>query len=305
MHHYLAVSYIVPSHAIETMGQKSKDTLSVRPQSRGGKRSPSRSPRPKNRKPTPPASYASEGVKNNDILNLPSSDYKLLVLVTLIAAAVRLFRIYQPTSVVFDEVHFGGFATKYIKGKFFMDVHPPLAKLLITLAGWLAGFNGDFDFKDIGKDYLEPGVPYVAMRMLPAILGVLTVSLMFLTLKATGCRTSTAVMGAGVVIFDNALTTQSRLILLDSPLVFFTALTALSFSCFTNQQELGPSYAFRGPWWFWLAATGVSLGATLSVKWVGLFTMGWVGSLTVLQLWVLLGDSKTVTPVCFYGPIEH
>jgi dolichyl-phosphate-mannose-protein mannosyltransferase len=82
-----------------------------------------------------------------------------------------------------------------------MDVHPPLAKLLITLAGWLAGFDGNFDFKDIGKDYLEPGVPYVAMRMLPAILGVLTVPLMFLTLKASGCHTSSAVMGAAAVIF--------------------------------------------------------------------------------------------------------
>lgn len=96
---------------------------------------------------------------------------------------------------------FGGFATKYIKGRFFMDVHPPLAKLLITLAGWLAGFKGDFDFKEIGKDYLEPGVPYVAMRMLPAILGVLTVPIMFLTLKATGCRTNTAVLGAGAILF--------------------------------------------------------------------------------------------------------
>lgn len=178
-----------------------------------------------------------------------------------------------------------------------MDVHPPLAKLLITLAGWLAGFDGEFDFKDIGKDYIEPGVPYVAMRMLPAIMGVLTVSLMFLTLKATGCRSSTAVMGAGVVIFENALTTQSRLILLDSPLIFFTALTALTFTCFSNQQEMGPSHAFKGPWWFWLVASGLSLGATLSVKWVGLFTMAWVGSLTIIQLWVLLGDSKTVTPV--------
>lgn len=96
---------------------------------------------------------------------------------------------------------------------------------------------------------------------------------------------------------DNALTAQSRLILLDSPLVFFTALTALTFSCFTNQQELGPAHAFRGPWWFWLVASGLSLGATLSVKWVGLFTMAWVGSLTILQLWVLVGDSKNVTPV--------
>ncbi|KAK9860915.1 hypothetical protein MYU51_006309 [Penicillium brevicompactum] len=274
------------------MGQK-KDTL--RPQSRSG-RSRSRSPKPKSKPAAVPQSYASEGVKNNDIFQLPGSDYKLIVLVTMIAAAVRLFRIYQPTSVVFDEVHFGGFASKYIKGKFFMDVHPPLAKLLLTLAGWLAGFDGNFDFKDIGKDYLEPGVPYVAMRMLPAILGVLTVPLMFLTLRVTGCRSSTAALGAGLVIFDNALVTQSRLILLDSPLIFFTALTALAFSCFTNQQELGPAYAFRGPWWFWLVFTGLSLGATLSVKWVGLFTMAWVGSLTALQLWVLLGDSKTVTP---------
>ena len=101
---------------------------------------------------------------------------------------------------------FGGFASKYIKGKFFMDVHPPLAKLLLTLAGWLAGFDGDFDFKDIGKDYLEPGVPYVAMRLLPAIMGVMTVPMMFLTLKASGCRTMTAALGAGMIIFG----TKSR-----------------------------------------------------------------------------------------------
>lgn len=91
------------------MGQKSKDTLSVRPQSRGG-RSPSRSPKPKDRKPTKSTSYASEGVKDYDILDLPASDYKLLALVTLIAGAVRLFRIYQPSSVVFDEVQYVLFA---------------------------------------------------------------------------------------------------------------------------------------------------------------------------------------------------
>lgn len=43
--------------------------------------------------------------------------------------------------------------------------------------------------------------------------------------------------------------------------------------------------------------TGLGLGATVSVKWVGLFTIAWVGSLTLLQLWVLLGDTRTVTPV--------
>ena len=177
-----------------------------------------------------------------------------------------------------------------------MDVHPPLAKLLITLAGWVAGFDGNFDFKDIGKDYLEPGVPYVAMRLLPAILGILTIPTMFLTLKAAGCKTRTAAMGAGLLIFENGLVTQSRLILLDSPLIICTAFTALAWTCFTNQHELGPERAFDASWWLWLVATGLGLGATVSVKWVGLFTIAWVGSLTIVQLWVLLGDTTTVTP---------
>ncbi|KAL7275884.1 Dolichyl-phosphate-mannose--protein mannosyltransferase 1 [Rhizina undulata] len=258
-------------------------------------RSQSPSPSRKRVKISKAAKEPDSAVKDHDIFSLPSSDYRILGFLTALAVIVRLFRIYQPTSVVFDEVHFGGFATKYIKGRFFMDVHPPLAKLLITLAGFLAGFDGSFDFKEIGKDYLESNVPYVAMRMLPAVLGVLVIPTMFLTLKAAGCSTTTAVLGAGLIIFENALVTQSRLILLDSPLVIFTALTALSWTSFLNLHEQGPSKAFGPNWWFWLAFTGLSLGATVSVKWVGLFTIAWVGSLTILQLWFLLGDNR-ITP---------
>lgn len=45
-----------------------------------------------------------ETVKDNDIMNLPSSDFQFMIFLSILAVGVRLFRIYQPSSVVFDEV---------------------------------------------------------------------------------------------------------------------------------------------------------------------------------------------------------
>lgn len=65
------------------------------------KRTPNGTSKPAQGKPT---DYSSHGVTDNDIFLLPGSDLQLLGLLTAVAAIVRLFRIYQPTSVVFDEV---------------------------------------------------------------------------------------------------------------------------------------------------------------------------------------------------------
>lgn len=225
----------------------------------------------------------------------PKTDRQLLVGINVVALVVRLFNLNYPSSVVFDEVHFGGFASKYIKGAFFMDVHPPLAKMLFALVSWLAGFDGNFDFKDIGKDYLEPGVPYVAMRLMPALLGVGLVSTTFLTLRASGCSQVIAVMASLLVTFENGLLTNARLILLDSPLITATALTALAFQKFTVVDEDHTQH-FSSRWWTYLGLTGLFLGATVSIKWVGLFTIGWIGIITMYQLFNHLGNLKIGVP---------
>ncbi|KAI5117016.1 hypothetical protein M0805_001615 [Coniferiporia weirii] len=227
-------------------------------------------------------------------LKLTSGEWKLLAFVMVIAAGVRLFRLSRPNSVVFDEVHFGKFASKYIKTQYYVDVHPPLAKLLITLAAFVSGYDGNFDFKDIGK-YYEAGVPYVAMRMVPATLGLFLVPLTYLTLRALDCRATTALLGALFVTFENGLVTQSRHILLDSPLIFFTALTTFLWVGFCNEDR---HKSFTTQWWTWLTLSGLGLGAVVSCKWVGLFTIATVGFSTLLQLWRLLGDLR-VSPRLF------
>ncbi|KAF8919457.1 glycosyltransferase family 39 protein [Mucidula mucida] len=220
-------------------------------------------------------------------LNLTGGEWKLLIMLSLLASSVRLFRLSKPNSVVFDEVHFGKFASRYIKTQYFVDVHPPLAKLLITLAAFLFGYDGQFDFKDIGKVY--ENVPYVAMRMVPAVLGVATVPIAYLTLRALDCRATTALLAALFITFENGMITQSRHILLDSPLIFFTALTVFFWVGFCNEDKHKP---FTDSWWGWLTLSGLSLGAVVSCKWVGLFTIATVGVSTLQQLWNLLGDIR-------------
>ncbi|KNC72362.1 dolichyl-phosphate-mannose-protein mannosyltransferase, partial [Sphaeroforma arctica JP610] len=67
-------------------------------------------------------------------------------------------------------------------GTWFFDVHPPLGKLMFAAAGWLAGYDGSFSFKEIHMDYLKHDVPYVAMRMVSAISGAMLVPLAYKTL---------------------------------------------------------------------------------------------------------------------------
>ena len=50
--------------------------------------------------------FSSEGVADHDVFLLPGSDYQILGALTVLGAAIRLFRIYQPSSVVFDEVQY-------------------------------------------------------------------------------------------------------------------------------------------------------------------------------------------------------
>ncbi|KAI9225614.1 MAG: glycosyltransferase family 39 protein [Piptocephalis tieghemiana] len=218
-------------------------------------------------------------------------EWRLLAILMLVAIAVRLFNITRPDSVVFDEVHFGGFSGKYINSTFFMDVHPPLAKLMLAGAGSAAGYDGQFNFSKIRMDYIKPGVPYVAMRMLPAVQGILLVPTAYLTLRVGGGSVASATLAALAIIFENGLICQSRHIFLDASLILFTGLTILSWITFLSLYDR----PFSWKWWSTLGASGLFLGLTVSCKWVGLFLIALIGLSTLKNLWDLL-DEPHLTP---------
>jgi dolichyl-phosphate-mannose-protein mannosyltransferase len=168
---------------------------------------------------------------------LTEGDRQWLVYVTIVSFIVRLAFLSHPSVVIFDEVHFGGFAQKYLKREFFQDLHPPLARLLVTLSAWVGRFDAKFSFYNIGADYIKAGVPYVTMRAFTAVSGAVVPAIAFVTIRAMNLSFFTSLAVATMLIFDNGFATQSRLILLDSYLVLFTTLVAFFWVLFQRQRE--------------------------------------------------------------------
>jgi dolichyl-phosphate-mannose-protein mannosyltransferase len=220
-----------------------------------------------------------------------SRDYKYQILViisTILAIIVRGYAIHHPGEVVFDEVHFGKFASFYLRGEYYFDVHPPLGKMLLALVGYSVGYDGSFLFEKIGLNYADHSVPYVAMRLWCALCGAGVVPFAILIMKEVGVSVVGASLGACLLIFDTALTTQSRLILLDSMLMLFCTMTIYFWVKFQSHRH----ESFTPVWWLWLSMTGVGLALILGVKLVGLFTVASVGIATIYDLWILLDIKK-------------
>ncbi|KAF9191710.1 hypothetical protein BGZ50_009183 [Haplosporangium sp. Z 11] len=195
----------------------------------------------------------------------------LLAILVIIAVLVRIWKLAVPSAVVFDEQHFGGFAADYLKGEFFLDIHPPLGKMLFALVAYMLGFDGDFEFTP-GKLY-NKNVPYIGMRMFAVACGVGLIPISYLTIRRSGHSTQAAMICAILITFENAMITQSRFILLDAPMMLFMGYTMLSWIDFYNYRNR----PFTRGWWFSLLKTGFCLFLSSSVKWVGLFTVATVG----------------------------
>lgn len=214
---------------------------------------------------------------------LTKPDQIFLFVLWALALLTRFYKLPEPPKVVFDEVHFGGYVKNYFDGEFFVDVHPPLGKLIYYGIAVLFRWNGEFDFKNIGDVY-DVSVPFIAMRSFSALCGVLTVILTYLTLRGSACRPTTAFFGALLLLVESSMATQSKFIFLDAPLVYFTALATYLFNKFLLAKP------FSLHWYRCLLATGIALGLAVSTKLTGLFSFAWIGAWSLYQVWCYVGD---------------
>ncbi len=192
------------------------------------------------------------------------------ILVILVLSLVTRFAFFgHPSETVFDEVHFGKYVNGYFTGEYYFDIHPPLGKLMIAGASKIGGYTaGDFTFDNIGTGFQDS--VYKFMRFLPSLAGALLPLIIYLLALQLGFTKNGAGLAAALIIFDNALITQSRFILMDSFMLLF-GFTALLF--YTKKSLL------------W---AGIFVALAIAIKWTALAFLGIMG---VLYLFAWLKET--------------
>lgn len=184
---------------------------------------------------------------------------KAIFIIMILSVATHFAFFGYPNETVFDEVHFGKFVSGYYNGEYYFDIHPPLGKLMIAGFAKLFDFQPEFSFTDIGDQF--PNEKYLALRFLPVLAGILLPLVIFLLIKTLGMSNLAAFSGGLLIVFDNALLAQSRLILLDPFLLLFGFTSLLFYFKYTKNRILNTKY---------LILTAIFSGLAISIKWTGL-----------------------------------
>ncbi|KAF9345807.1 hypothetical protein BGX26_002724 [Mortierella sp. AD094] len=211
---------------------------------------------------------------------MKGQDWAMLGVLTAATLTVRMWDIQAPGEIVMDEAHVGKYVNGYLTKQFMYDRHPPLGKMLLAgVSSAVSNYSGTFPFEEVGDAYPKD-VAIVAMRATIAVMGALCAPMAYITLKSIGQSTHTAIAATILVAFDNALTANNRLMTLDAPLMFFTALSFMSWSMFAK-QSFRP---FGTLWWTWLAMTGLAVSGALTTKANGVLALLAIGALTAKNM---------------------
>eukprot|EP01094_Clydonella_sp_ATCC50884_P025580 TRINITY_DN6771_c1_g1_i1.p1 TRINITY_DN6771_c1_g1~~TRINITY_DN6771_c1_g1_i1.p1 ORF type:complete len:525 (-),score=174.02 TRINITY_DN6771_c1_g1_i1:229-1803(-) len=207
-------------------------------------------------------------------------DYVMVFLFLVLGVCTRAYLVEHPNSIVFDEEHFGKFLSWYITGEYFFDIHPPIAKLVLAVVGYYAGYDGSHLFNHQGEIFPDH-VPYYVLRLIPALVGGLVVPVAYMACRLFGASPTLAALGAWFILFDNVLLGECRYIVTDAFLFFFDTLCLFS-TALVAQAKPG-SWLYRPS----VFLVGVAVGCAMSVKYTA---AGIVGTVGVHQLFLACSE---------------
>ena len=188
-----------------------------------------------------------------------SRDWVYALSFGLIGLALRLWNLDSPKGKIFDEIYYATNAESLLQKGVEIDsesglaqfiVHPPTGKWLIASGIKLFG-NNEFGW-----------------RFAAAIVGSISIILMYFTAKKLFNNKLLSVFAASLISLDGLHLVHSRIALLDIFLLFFIQIAVLAFL----QSK------------YWISA--LTLGLACSVKWSGLYV------LIALAFYVLILDIR-------------
>ena len=195
---------------------------------------------------------------------------KAVFIILVLSIATHFAFFGYPDETVFDEVHFGKFVSGYYTGEYYFDIHPPLGKLIIAGFAKLFNFKPEFNFAEIGEKF--PDKKYLVLRFLPVLAGTLLPVIIFLLILELGLSRIAAFAGGLFIIFENAILTQSRLMLLDPFLLLFGFASLLFY--FKSRSALHTA-RYR-------VLMSVFAGLAVSIKWTGL---SFIAIPIIIEMW--------------------
>ncbi len=199
-----------------------------------------------------------------------------LLAVLSLSAVLHFAWLSHPANVIFDEIHFGSYVSAYCcNHERFFDLHPPHAKLLIAGGARLLGYRGDVKFGAINDPYGD--VSPVPVRFIPALAGTLLPLTVYILMLQLGGSRPAALFAALLVVLDNALLLQTRIIALDGILLSATLASVVAILAAIRSQSHWGRAAY-------CLLTGVLVALAVGTKLTGLIAAGLIGVCIGVQI---------------------
>lgn len=189
------------------------------------------------------------------------TDVACITILLVVSSLLRFPFIGYPEVTQYDEVTYANYSMHMLEGRPFVDIHPPLARMLFAeVARTAAPFNTtglDMTFNQPPGDF-----PLTRERMFIALLGTLLPLIIYLIGRTFHYTARVALLLSLFVATDNALIIFSRVMLPDMPLFIF-AFLALLFGLLSVRSEEKHSKLL-------MILAALFIGCAVAIKWTAL-----------------------------------